>query len=66
MYLLRQARHYCKGKQENRKFEDEKRIFNKNWTEKYFFIEENNKALCLICKEFVQVFKNYNLKRHYT
>lgn len=49
-----------------RKIEDEKRAFNENWTEKYFFIEQNSKALCLICRDFVPVFKDYNLKRHYS
>ena len=29
------------------------------------FVEANRKALCFICREFVQVFKVYNLKRHY-
>ncbi|KAM5305282.1 uncharacterized protein AAES06_000458 isoform 1-T1 [Glossophaga mutica] len=29
------------------------------------FLVENSKALCLICKEFVQDFKHYNLKRPY-
>ena len=31
----------------------------------FFFFEPNSKALCLIYREFVQVFKDYNLKRHY-
>lgn len=46
--------------------ENEKRIFNEKWTEKYFFIEENKKALCLICKDFLPVFNDYNLKRYYS
>jgi len=31
----------------------------------YFFIEYNSKALCLICRESVAVFKKTNVKRHY-
>jgi len=42
------------------------RVFNEIWTEKYFFIQEKTKALCLICREYIPVFKIYNLKRHYT
>jgi len=48
-----------------RKVTDEGRIFNKKWTAEYFFIEIKNGALCLICKETISVFKDYNLKRHY-
>ena len=48
-----------------RKITDEGRLFNEKWTDDYFFVEANSKALCLICREFVQVFKDYNLKRHY-
>ena len=49
-----------------RKIVDEKRVFNENWTEKYFFIEINNKTICIICMEIISVLKVYNLKRHYT
>lgn len=48
-----------------RKIVDEKRAFHEKWTDDYFFVEANNKALCLICKEVVSVFKDYNLRRHY-
>lgn len=48
-----------------RKITDEKRVFNEKWTNDYFFVEINNKALCLICRESVAVFKEYNLNRHY-
>uniref|UniRef100_A0A0L8FTS6 SPIN-DOC-like zinc-finger domain-containing protein n=1 Tax=Octopus bimaculoides TaxID=37653 RepID=A0A0L8FTS6_OCTBM len=41
-------------------------IFNKEWGEKYFFVETNNqKASCLICNESVAVMKEYNIRRHY-
>lgn len=48
-----------------RKFEDECRVFNKEWTERYFFTDVGVKAVCLICHETVGVFKEYNLKRHF-
>ena len=44
---------------------NEGRLFNEKWTDDYVFVEANSKALCLIYTEFVQVFKDYNLKRHY-
>ena len=34
--------------------------------EEYFFIEFNNKYICLICKESVATPKEYNFKHHYT
>jgi len=50
---------------ENEKNVDEGRVFNENWTNEYLLVKTNNMALCLICKETVLVFKDYNLKRHY-
>jgi len=48
-----------------RKVEDEKRIFQERWTMDYFCIEFKNKIICLICRESIAVFKEYNIKRHY-
>ena len=48
-----------------RKIMDEGRLFNEKWKDDYFFVEANSKALCLTCRGFVHVFKDYNLKRHY-
>jgi len=48
-----------------RKLEDECRVFNKVWIEKYFFTDVGDKAVCLICSETVSVFKEYNVKRHF-
>ena len=47
------------------KIMDEGAAFNEKWTDVYFFVETNNMALCIICKEIMSVFKDYNLKRHY-
>lgn len=52
-------------KPKTRKITDENRVFNEKWTDDYFFVETNKKALCLICREIVAVFKEYNLRRHY-
>ena len=49
-----------------RKLADEKRVFNEAWTNRYFVIEHNNAALCVICHETIAVQKEYNVKRHYT
>lgn len=48
-----------------RKVDTECRVFNKKWNNDYFFIEQNNVALCVICKEKVAVLKEYNIGRHY-
>ena len=54
-----------KKKESRRKITDEGQLFSEKWTDDYYFVEANSRALCLICREFVQVFKDYNLKRHY-
>ena len=41
------------------------RIFNKSWTQQYFFIESNEKPLRPICYQTVKATKEYNLKRHF-
>lgn len=48
-----------------RKIDAECRIFNKNWTAKYFFTEVGGKAVCLVCGEEIAMYKDYNLSRHY-
>jgi len=48
-----------------RKYNDDYRIFNEKWSISYFFIEINRKAVCLVCRETVSVFKEFNIKRHY-
>jgi len=48
-----------------RKVDKEARIFNKEWTEKYFFIEHFGKPVCLICNNSVSVNKEFNIKRHF-
>jgi hypothetical protein len=40
-------------------------VFNEEWTNKYFFGNTGNKAVCLLCHETIAVFKEYNLKRHH-
>ncbi|KOC58986.1 General transcription factor II-I repeat domain-containing protein 2, partial [Habropoda laboriosa] len=48
-----------------RKYIHERRLFNETWTEDYFLLEMNSETLCLTCRVFTPVFKEYNLKRHY-
>lgn len=48
-----------------RKLNDECRVFQEKWTSDYFFIVNSNKLVCLICKDSVSAFKEYNVKRHY-
>jgi hypothetical protein len=47
-----------------RKIGHECSVFNEEWTNKYFFGNTGNKAVCL-CHETIAVFKEYNLKRHH-
>jgi hypothetical protein len=32
---------------------------------KVFFVKSNKKTLCMICKPLINVYKIWNLKRHY-
>jgi len=41
------------------------RVFNEKWTDEYVCIEVKNSTLCLICKETISVFKDYNQSGHY-
>ena len=34
-----------------RKIVQENRVFNEDWTTKYFFVERKRKAVCVICSE---------------
>ena len=40
-----------------RKIVQENRVFNEDWTIKYFFVERKRKAVCVICLENVSMFK---------
>ena len=39
------------------KIVQENRMFNEDWTTKYFFVECKRKAVCVICSENVSMFK---------
>lgn len=43
------------------KIMEERRIFNEKQIKDYF-VEAISKALSLICRDFVRIFKDYNLK----
>ncbi len=46
-----------------RKVDAECRVFNQEWTTKYFVTNVGTKVVCLICQETVSVFKEFNIKR---
>lgn len=48
-----------------RKVDSECCLFNEEWGIKYFFVQANYKALCIIYKDAVAVLKEYNIRRHY-
>ncbi|CAM5099278.1 unnamed protein product [Eretmochelys imbricata] len=52
----------CKQK---RKYTDENRCFQEEWKNKYFFVEHNGKAMCLLCQTCISQFKSSNLQRHF-
>ncbi|XP_067124137.1 general transcription factor II-I repeat domain-containing protein 2A-like [Centruroides vittatus] len=48
-----------------RKYEQENKSFNNEWEENFFFIDNNGKALCVICNSTVKNYKASNLRQHY-
>lgn len=47
-----------------RKYEHENRSFNNESEENFFFIENNGKALGVICNSAVKNYKSIHLRRH--
>ena len=48
-----------------RKLNNERRIFNNEWLIKYFIVQQNKKAVCLIVQNNIACLKENNIKRHY-
>jgi len=48
-----------------RKIYSECCVFLNKWFNQYFVIENKGKVMCLVCREFIFVLKEYNIKRHY-
>lgn len=48
-----------------RKIKDQCSVFNNKWTTKHYFSNHRDKAVCLLCRESVAVFKGRNLERHH-
>ena len=48
-----------------RKVTEEGRVFKQEWTLKYFFVEDKDNPVCVICKLCVCVMKVSNIARHY-
>ena len=46
-----------KNENKKRKYEQENRSFNNEWEENFFFIDNNGKALCVICNSTVKIVK---------
>ena len=46
-------------------FDGEARKFQKQWTEKYFFVVHAEKALCLLCKKSIPLMKDFKLKKDF-
>ena len=42
-----------------------RKVFQKEWTDMFFFIEEREKPFCLKCKRPLAVMKKENFKLHY-
>ncbi|XP_053221557.1 zinc finger BED domain-containing protein 5-like isoform X1 [Podarcis raffonei] len=40
-------------------------FFNKEWEERYCFVDLNGKCVCLVCSSTVAVSKKHNVQRHY-
>ncbi|KAI6647017.1 General transcription factor II-I repeat domain-containing protein 2A-like [Oopsacas minuta] len=53
-------------KAKKRKNDSECRVFKSSWTLDFFVVKHNEYLLCLICQEKIAVFKEYNIKRHYS
>ena len=53
-----------KTEPQKREVVNERTVFKEKWTDECFLFK-TNMILCLICKEIVSVFKDYNLKIHY-
>jgi hypothetical protein len=45
--------------------DSECKILQEKWTDEYFCVSMNGKALCLIFSESIAVLKEYNIARHY-
>uniref|UniRef100_A0A8C5S0G8 Uncharacterized protein n=1 Tax=Laticauda laticaudata TaxID=8630 RepID=A0A8C5S0G8_LATLA len=48
-----------------RKVDIENRCFQKRWEAEYLFADIEDRAVCLVCRDTVAVFKEYNMRRHY-
>ena len=52
--------------EKKRQVDSECCVFNTEWTSKYFVTHVGSKAVCLICQNAITVFKEYNIKRHFS
>jgi len=50
---------------QKRKIRHERRMFNNELFVKYFVVQQNERALCLICRNNITCLKEFNIKRNY-
>ena len=48
-----------------RKVDANGKKFQESWENKYMFVIQSEKPICLLCHEAVSVVKEYNLRRHF-
>ena len=48
-----------------RKVDADVRKFQESWENKYMFVVQTEKTVCLLCHEAVSVVKEYNVRRHF-
>ena len=48
-----------------RKVSEENKVFNINWENRYFFVNNNGKPQCLECLQVISVRKEFIIQRHY-
>ncbi|KAK1333566.1 LOW QUALITY PROTEIN: hypothetical protein QTO34_005951, partial [Cnephaeus nilssonii] len=49
-----------------RKVDAERRSFQEQWTNDYFFVEVKGKPVCLVCGDMLAVMEKASLERHYS
>jgi hypothetical protein len=42
----------------------EHRVFNERWAQKYFCVQNKDRAVCLIFNDIVSLFKEWNINQH--
>ncbi|OAF71169.1 hypothetical protein A3Q56_01021 [Intoshia linei] len=51
--------------QNNRKYFSDYRIFNLEWENDYFLVQNKSGMICLICRSNISIIKKCNAEKHY-